>query len=435
MRPRTMSLASTGLVVMLGTAAFLGRRARGPVVRFIEAEHASGATAVGTAPMFAVSATGIEALAWVSAPDSGTDGRLYISVGGASPVELTDPLGPVEARGESPPKLAYGMDGALNALYVVAKAASGRRYGVAALRFTRSTDEGKTWSRPVSITDEPAFVRRHNFHGLHAAADGSLYVSWIDDRGGKAAPYLTRSTDGGRTWERNRRVGSGEACPCCRTAVATASDGTVFVAWREVFAGNVRDIVVSRSGDHGATWTEPTRVHADEWVYAGCPHAGPTIQVDAAHALHVAWWTGKEGGAGVSYARSADGGRTFSTPVALGIARYSRPAHVQLALGSHGEVVAAWDDGTREVPEIVVRISRDGGETFGPSERASAPGRAASFPALAVTDSTITVVWSEESAAAATAERHMMADMPKNMPMGPAPIGAAQVVVRRGRAS
>jgi hypothetical protein len=209
----------------------------------------------------------------------------------------------------------------------------------------------------------------------------------------------------------------------------------LFIAWRQVLPGNVRDIVVSRSRDHGTTWTEPTRVHADDWVYPGCPHAGPSIQVDAANRLHVAWWVGKEGAAGVFYTRSADGGQTFSRPVALGVAKFSQPAHVQMALGSHGEVVVAWDDGTREVPQIVVRISRDGGQTFGPGNPASEPDRSATFPVLALTDSTITVAWSEESAESAKRKAQMMASMPKNGPMGSHPIGDAQVVVRRGRIS
>jgi hypothetical protein len=434
MNRRTFSLVATAFAALLLTGALLRRNA-GPTVRFTEEPEIGTATPVGTAPMFAVSPTGVSALAWVSAPDSGTDGRLYVSVGGAPPVELKDSLGPVEAHGESPPKLVYSRDGALNALYVVPKVVSWKRYPLAALRFTRSADGGKTWSVPVSVTDEPAFARRHNFHGLHAAADGSLYVSWLDDREGAAAPYLTRSSDGGATWEPNRRVSTGDACPCCRTAMATASDGTLFVAWRAIFPGNVRDIVVSRSGDHGVTWTEPVRAHVDDWVYPGCPHAGPSLVVDAANRLHIAWWTGKEGAAGVFYARSVDGGRTFGRPVALGVAKYSQPAHVQMVLGGHGEIVVAWDDGTRTVPQIVIRVSRDGGDVFGPTERVSVPGRVARFPVMALTDSTITIAWSDETTEAATAERQMMANMPKNMPMGEPPIGDARVVVRRGRVS
>jgi hypothetical protein len=383
--------------------------------------------------MFAVSPSGREAVAWVSAPGGGTDGRLYISVNHATPIELADPLGPIEGHGESPPKLGYGPDGTLHALYVVARVATGKRFPLAALRIRRSADSGRTWSAPVTVTDDRTFGA-HNFHALHAAADGSLYVAWLDGREGKAAAYLTRSTDGGRTWEANRRVASGEACPCCRTALATAADGTVFVAWRLVLAGEVRDVVVARSGDHGRSWSEPVRVHADDWVFPGCPHAGPSLQVDRDGRVHVAWWTGKAGSAGVYYARSDDRGDTFTAPLPLRTAGYSQPSHAQLALGPSGEVAVAWDDGTRQVPRILLRVSHDGGRSFAAPEAVSAAGRVAGFPVLAVRDTTITVAWSEQSPEAAAREGRARPDMkdPKAV-MGLHAVGEAQVLVRHGR--
>ena len=57
---------------------------------FKPAEELSVAGDAGTAPMFAVAPNGTEAAAWVSAPNGGTDGRLYISVNRATPVELRE---------------------------------------------------------------------------------------------------------------------------------------------------------------------------------------------------------------------------------------------------------------------------------------------------------------------------------------------------------
>ena len=87
---------------------------------FGSAERLSASTDAGTAPMFAVSPSGAESAAWVSAPGGGSDGRLYVSTSGAAPAELKDPLGSIEPHGEAPPKVAYSRDGALNALFVVA---------------------------------------------------------------------------------------------------------------------------------------------------------------------------------------------------------------------------------------------------------------------------------------------------------------------------
>ncbi len=62
---------------------------------------------------------------------------------------------------------------------------------------------------------------------------------------------MSRSTDGGRTWEPNRPIYSDPTCPCCRTSVAVAANGAIYVAWRAILPGDIRDVVVTRSTDGG----------------------------------------------------------------------------------------------------------------------------------------------------------------------------------------
>lgn len=427
-----------------GTGSRSGIVALGPV-RAIAAP-----AGFGTAPMFAVGAAGTEAIAWVSAPGGGTDGRVMVSVAGRAPVRLRDPLGPIEAHGESPPKIAFGAGDTLDVVYSVVREDSAARFPLSALRFARSPDGGRSWSAPVTVTGETTRSGRpgaafgsHGFHALHVSADGTIYVAWLgresDDSGGVSgsdggsAAWITRSTDGGSTWAPSVRVDRGEACPCCRTALATAPDGTVYLAWRHVFPGSVRDIVVARSVDRGATWSAPRRVHADNWRYDGCPHAGPSLEVDSAGVVHVAWWTGKPGRPGVYYARSTDGGTTYSPPIALGVARYSSPAHVQLALAGGGRLVTVWDDGTTPLPRVLLRVSDDGGERFGPAVVLSEPGAASAFPVLGVSGMSVAVAWSEQSPAAAAAEARTMPDMRRpGTRMGIRAVGDRHVLVWRG---
>lgn len=430
----------------------------GSPIRLGDAATLSAPTAVGTAPMFAVSSTGQEAVAWVSAPNGGSDGRLYVSVNGAPPVEIRDSLGPVEVHGESPPKLAYAPNGELIAVYIVGKEVPGERFPLSALRVVTSSDDGKTWTAPATVTDGEIFGS-HSFHALHAAPDGSIYVAWLGKPEGPAASkksdmadmadmpgmshgmhaasasWIARSTDGGKTWSPGVRVDMGEACPCCRTGLATSKDGTLYMSWRHVFPGSIRDIVVARSNDHGATWSEPVRVHADDWKFDACPHAGPAIAVDDKGTLHVTWWTGKEGDAGVFYAQSTDGGKTFSPATALGVAKYSRPAHVQMSLAANNRVIVAWDDGTKQVPQVVVRVSNDGGAHFADASVVSASGRAATFPVIGVVGDSLSVAWSEVSAqsnTAATAAADSQKSTNPKAAKGLESVGDAQVIVRRG---
>lgn len=410
-------------------------------VTFDSARVVSGKTEVGAAPMFAVAPNGKRATAWVSAPAGGTDGRLYVAVGDDAPVEVRDPLGPIEPHGEAPPKIAYAPDGSLYALWVVGKEVPGRRFPMSALRFARSSDGGHTWSAPASVTDTPQPFGSFNFHALQAARGDTVYAAWLDGRAGKSTTFVTRSTDGGRTWAKNVRVeDAGEACPCCRTSIAAGRGDTVYAAWRKVFPGNVRQVVVARSADGGHTWGAPVAAQTDGWVFDGCPHAGPSMQVDAKGRLHIAWWSGKQGAAGVFYARSDDAGQSFATREPLGVADFSKPAHVQLALdasaGTDPRVVVAWDDGTVRTARVVVRVSHDGGSTFAPMTVASAAATPATFPVLAIEHGRVALAWAEETAADAAAEaaEHAKHDM-KGMKMAPQPlpsVGGRKIVVREG---
>ncbi len=404
------------------------------VPEFSPPEVVSAASGAGAAPMYAVAADGREALAWVSAEGGGTDGRLHVRVDrdGArgSVYTLIDPLGPIEPHGEAPPKIAWSAAGQLHALYVVGKVVPGRRFPVGALRHARSADGGVTWSEAITVTDDTLVFGSHNFHALHAAANGDVIAAWLDGRQGKSAAYLARSADGGRSWGANVRLSLGEACPCCRTAIASDSAGSLWVAWRAVLPGNVRDIVVARSRDGGETFGEARRVHADDWVFEACPHAGPALLTDSRGRLHIAWWTGKEGRSGVWYAR-ADDGENFGAPVALSALGALRPVHVQLAIEGEA-VVAAWDDATTPVPAVMSRLSRDGGASFAEATTLSAPGESATFPVVGLSQGRLTVAWTQKAAAAHHHEEATKPDMrdPASV-MGLPAVGQAAVVVRR----
>lgn len=393
----------------------------------LEAPEALTATAdIGGAPMFAVAADGREAVAWV-VDDTTTDrGGLFVRVGHAAPTRVVDPLGPITPHGEAPPKLAWAVDGSLHALYVLQRELPGAPWPVAALRAARSNDGGRTWEPPVTVTDDTLVFGSHNFHAFHASTDGTLIAAWLDGRSGTSAAYLARSLDGGRTWLQNTALSPREACPCCRTAIASRPSGKVWIAWREVLTGNVRDVVVARSTDGGATFAVPDRVHADDWVFDACPHAGPSLVADARGRLHIGWWTGKEGRAGVWYARSDDG-LTFGTPVSLDEDAGARAAHVQLA--AEGDtVVAAWDRIDGAMSAVMMRVSRDGGRTFGPALRVSDAARAASFPSVTLSRGTVAVAWTESAAAPAA---HGAGDASDHEATGTAP--RSTVMIRRGR--
>jgi hypothetical protein len=124
------------------------------------------------------------------------------------------------------------------------------------LRLSRSLDRGQTFlpSAPINDDGEPVL---HSFDSIRIDREGAIHVAWIDARGSKNNPgtYVSRSTDHGMTFDTNKKIDD-DTCVCCRTAVAIADDGTLYVAWRKVF-GEIRETVVARSLDGGLTFSNP----------------------------------------------------------------------------------------------------------------------------------------------------------------------------------
>ena len=440
---RLTPVIAAAAAIMVGTACTGGRAEEPapPAVEFAAARLVSSETENGATPMFLITPAGDRVLSWVSAPGGGSDGRLHFSVAPAGaaaalPVSvLADPIGPIQAHGEAPPQIAVDSSGRLFVLYSVGKEVPGQRFPVSALRFARSDDLGRTWSPPVTVNAEGKFGEfgSHNFHALTIGTGGRIIATWLDSRSGTSGVWMSQSTDGGRTWEADRPIYRDASCPCCRTAVAVGPDGAMYVAWRAILEGDVRDVVVMRSADGGRTWDAPVRPVEHGWVYPGCPHAGPDLAVDAAGRLHIAYWTGLPGAAGVYYARSDDGGRTFAaTPIAVG--ETARPAHVQLALADGAGVVVAWDDGHSATPRVLIRRSKDGGASFAPAQEVSEPGAAASYPVLAVHHDSLAVAWSQTTAAAHHEAAAAKPDMRDPTAVQALPrVGQSEIFLRQGR--
>jgi len=132
---------------------------------------------------------------------------------------------------------------------------------------SRSSDNGATWTGPARIADAHG-ITFNDKNAMWADKNpsspfyGRLYASWTQFRGvpGKAEPIRTSySTDGGRTWSTPRQLSqaTNNAKQGGRqgSAIRTDGHGTVYVAWEDG-----ANQVYARSTDGGFSYSRPQAI-------------------------------------------------------------------------------------------------------------------------------------------------------------------------------
>jgi hypothetical protein len=230
-----------------------------------------------------------------------------------------------------------------------------------------SRDGGATFTRPHPITDNSASQR---FLTLALGPDDRVLGVWIDKRDVVSAteagtPFVGASI--AFAWSRDAgahfdpaTIIQDHSCECCRLGLAMKG-GNPAVLFRNVFPGSERDHAVI-TFDGPSTPGPLHRVSQDHWVIDACPHHGPSLAISPDGTYHAVWFTGGGVRRGSFYARSTDGGVTFSPARTLGnpVRHPTRP--YVLALGR--QVWAAWKefDGARTT--VAVMTSQDEGATW-----------------------------------------------------------------------
>lgn len=154
----------------------------------------------------------------------------------------------------------------------------------------RSTDNGTSWSGPLKVNAVSGSARE-GLHGMAAMTDGRIFCSWLDLRSGKMEIYGAASADGGKSWNEDRlvyRSPDGAVCTCCHPSVAFSAEGTLYVMWRNQLGGN-RDMYFARSANGGASFTPARKLGRDHWALNICPMDGGAIAVHDSEHLESVW--------------------------------------------------------------------------------------------------------------------------------------------------
>jgi hypothetical protein len=175
------------------------------------------------------------------------------------------------------------------------------RDGVAQIYYKRSVDHGNTWEADTRLSPGPE--RQEN--PAVAAMGGKVYVVWHSLRNNGSTVFLKRSIDGGKSWEPETQVSTGDRAAFASVAVAGAN---VYVVWGDHRDGEQTEVYFRGSndgGDGGMIWGPETRVSEppfESWV--------PTVEASGRN-VYVAWVDTRDGNEEEYFRRSADGGQTW----------------------------------------------------------------------------------------------------------------------------
>ncbi len=364
---------------------------------------------MGAAPAPAACADPSPRCAQTAEPAFAKDGRLWLafSVGetiyaasssdnGASfgpPVAAANAAnGVIDANGEARPKIVALPDGTL----LVSYTARPQKSYDGAISIVRSTDGGKSFSAPQPLVDGAG----QRFDIFLVSPAGRLYAAWLDKRDAQDAKKAGQefagsgvavgwSDDGGKSFA-SKKILMDHSCECCRVSAAFDADGQPVFAWRHVFGANLRDHYVGKLSADGAQLVGG-RVSEDNWATT-CPHHGPSLAIDADGGWHVVWFTNGKTRKGLFYAKSRDGGKSFTEPAKFGDDARA-PSHAVLLAVKGGRLYRAWKEFDGTTTSIMLQMSLNTGESWSAPRVAASTADASDHPLLIEHDGAAYLSW------------------------------------------
>lgn len=314
----------------------------------------------------------------------------------SAPVRVNEVAEDTEFNGENRPKIVLAPGGEI--LLSWTTKTSSNFTGL--IRFSRSTDGGKSFEPPRTINDD-GLETGHRFDSLFLTASGKLYLTWIDKRDMEAALargdvypgaaiYYSVSQDFGATFSPNYRV-SQNSCECCRIAMAPQGDDNVAILWRQIYDSEIRDHAIAVLNSQGEV-SGLERATVDDWYIDACPHHGPSmVQSVTADQYHMAWFSAGDLHKGIYYARYALS--SASSDQLLLVDATPGAGHPALALFD-GELFMVWKGFNGVATQLNMRRSTDDGKTWSPVQVLFNTEHASDHPLLLSSAEGVYVSWS-----------------------------------------
>lgn len=191
-----------------------------------------------------------------------------------------------------------------NSVYVIWQdSVSGRNYDIFV---KKSDDNGTTFGSHVNLSNNPGFSE----HPQLSVYGSSVYAVWSDNSPGNREILFSRSTDDGTNFEAIQNLSNDDSDSHNQEMAAYREN--VYVIWLDRNMEEDSRILLRASSDGGATFGETVEI-------SNIADIGSFPKVAAyGNDVYVTWNTiGSGMDEGLYFAKSSDGGSTFSNPIKL----------------------------------------------------------------------------------------------------------------------
>ena len=263
----------------------------------------------------------------------------------------------------SQPAIAAAPDGTLHVLWW--DAAEGEQYA----RTTNASDTA--WTPPeaipaifgsskVDIETGRTKLTAPRAARLIAPASGGLHALWIDDK-----DRLKDISSDGTSWRR-------DSTPLAESALAldVASDisGTLHLAYVRPINTTEAPAGIYYRANAGTGWSAPSLVYSSQYFRSAQP-GDVDLSVAGDNAGHAIVTWGDPQTRQSTYAWTADGGTSWSTPQVITGTTTGRVLQARVALAPNGVWLLIWRDLGAGGCGFLQRQSTDGGQTWGMPEK------------------------------------------------------------------
>jgi len=202
-----------------------------------------------------------------------------------------------------------------------------------------------------------------------AVSDNNIYLTWWDNKTGNNEVFFAASIDGGKTF--GKEINLSNAKGGSADSQISAQGNNVYVTWWDNKTGDWQEFS-KVSNNNGKTFGDAIMLKSIGNSPVKTLKAPPsdTISVDtivsaSGNNEYAVWWDNTTGNWEVSFAKSSDGGKTFSDTMNISNSSDARSIGARTAVQGKN-VFISWIDIDKNTgqKQVLFRESSDNGQSF-----------------------------------------------------------------------